>query len=43
MIGHKSAVSCVSISFDNTKIISSSYDNTIKLWNFADGVNIRTF
>ncbi len=40
--GHNSTVSSVSFSPDGTKIVSSSYDNTIKIWNSKNGEEINT-
>jgi|GEM_PF-787108 len=42
MTGHTSYVISVAFSPDGTKLASGSYDNTIKLWNTADGSLIRT-
>ena len=33
MYGHTDCVYSVAISPDNTKILSGSYDNTIKIWD----------
>ena len=40
--GHSSYVSSVAISADGTKVISGSWDNTIKIWDAASGDVMQT-
>ena len=40
--GHTSSVSSVAITPDGTKIVSGSYDNTIKVWDIASGRLLNT-
>ncbi|XP_007669689.1 WD repeat-containing protein 88 isoform X2 [Ornithorhynchus anatinus] len=41
--GHKHVVSSCHFCFEDNKIISSSFDRTVKLWDAATGVNINDF
>jgi ribosome assembly protein 4 len=43
MIGHQKAVNHVTFSPDGLYIASSSFDNSIKLWNAQDGKFVLTF
>jgi WD40 repeat protein len=40
--GHKARVVCVSIFDDLKRIVSASWDNTIKVWNADSGDQIHT-
>ncbi len=40
--GHSSSVRSVAITPDSTKIVSGSYDNTIKVWDLASGRLLNT-
>ena len=36
--GHTSPVRCVAVTSDNKNVISSSYDNTIRIWNLLEKI-----
>ncbi len=40
--GHLDSVNTVTITPDSTKIVSGSWDYTIKIWNLATGECLRT-
>ena len=40
--GHKELVSCIAFSHDGALLASASDDNTIKLWDAATGVTLKT-
>ena len=40
--GHSALVTCCSVSHDSKFILSSSYDNTLKVWDFQTGKCIMT-
>jgi WD40 repeat protein len=40
--GHEEEVSSVAISTDNRRLVSGSYDHTVKLWDFASGTLLNT-
>ena len=42
LVGHSSRVTTVSITPDGSKVISGSYDNTIKIWNINTGEELKT-
>ena len=41
--GHGSFVTTVAISKDGSKIVSGSWDNTIKIWDVPSGNLLKTF
>jgi WD40 repeat protein len=41
--GHSSSVRAVAVTGDSTRVISGSYDNTVKVWNLETGEVIATF
>lgn len=41
--GHSSAITCVAISKDGTKVLTGSNDQSVKLWDLYTGKNIATF
>lgn len=41
--GHSRSVNAVAITPDGKRVISASYDNTLKLWNLETGEEIATF
>ncbi|MEH2331060.1 WD40 repeat domain-containing protein, partial [Nostoc sp.] len=41
--GHSQRVTAVALTPDGKKVISASFDNTLKLWNLETGENERTF
>lgn len=43
LTGHSSWVNAVAITPDGKRVISGSYDNTLKLWNLETGEEIATF
>jgi WD40 repeat protein len=43
LLGHADYVSAVSWSPDGTKLLTGSWDQTVRLWNAADGTLIETF
>ena len=42
LVGHSSGVTTVSITPDGSKIISGSFDKTIKIWNINTGEELKT-
>lgn len=42
-MGHTYSVQAISLNYDNTKIVSGSWDDTIKLWDVASGECEKTF
>ncbi|KAJ8305718.1 hypothetical protein KUTeg_016263 [Tegillarca granosa] len=40
--GHTKKVSCLSLSFDGTQLVSGSHDNTVKVWDVYSGQCIKT-
>ncbi|XP_051829724.1 WD repeat-containing protein 88 [Antechinus flavipes] len=41
--GHNQAVSSCHFCIEDTKILSSSYDKTVKIWDAVTGINIHNF
>ncbi|ETO27540.1 G-protein beta WD-40 repeats containing protein [Reticulomyxa filosa] len=41
--GHDDVMTCVRFSSDGSRIISSSYDETVRIWNIASGKQIQIF
>jgi WD40 repeat protein len=41
--GHSDCVSAVALSPDDTKVISGSWDNTLKVWHLEKGEVIASF
>uniref|UniRef100_A0A7N4NFG5 WD repeat domain 88 n=2 Tax=Sarcophilus harrisii TaxID=9305 RepID=A0A7N4NFG5_SARHA len=41
--GHNQTVSSCHFCFEDTKILSSSYDKSVKIWDAVTGINIRSF
>jgi hypothetical protein len=42
MRGHNGAVSCIAFSCDGTRIVTSSYDNTVRVWDAQSGREIAS-
>jgi len=42
MTGHRGRVSSLTISADGKRLVSGSYDKTIKVWDLDAGKEIRT-
>jgi WD40 repeat protein len=42
-VSHSSTISSVAISPDGTRLLSGSFDNTLKLWDAATGHLLRSF
>ncbi len=42
LMGHNNSVTSTAITTDNTKVVSSSYDNTIKIWDMTTGHCLKT-
>ena len=43
LVGHTSTVSCISYSTDGSKLVSASYDKTVRLWNTKTGLELHKF
>ena len=40
--GHTASVSSVALSADDSKVVSGSYDNTVKIWSTETGQVLQT-
>ena len=43
LVGHDGTVTSVAVSVDGTRLLSGSFDRTIKLWEAHTGTLVRTF